>query len=127
MRPVAEPALAKATSAKAPSPKPTLTKLALAALLLVTLGATAQAAAFDALKADLAECLRFERGGAQRQAPAASRTVFAIQRCGEEMARLDRADGRRLRGDHGLSPSSRSVLDSVFGSEGRGRPSSRPR
>lgn len=100
---------------------------ALAVLLLLPLASTAQAAAFDDLKADLAACLRFEGDGAQRQGPATSRAAFAMRRCGGEMGRLDRADGRRLRGDHGLSPSTRAVLDSVFGSGGRGRAADRMR
>ena len=96
---------------------------ALAVLLLLPLASTAQAAAFDDLKADLATCLRFELDGArvQRQVPATARAGFALQRCGAEIDRLDRADGRRLRGDHGLSPSTRAVLDSVLGRGGRGR------
>jgi hypothetical protein len=84
-------------------------------LLLLVLGPEARAAAFDDLKADLATCLRFELEGARAQRAGAG---DAVRRCAVEIERLDRADPRRLRGDQGLSPSTRSVLRSVLGSGG---------
>ncbi|MEE7459462.1 hypothetical protein MPAR168_09905 [Methylorubrum populi] len=90
-----------------------------AALLLLALSTTAQAAPFDNLKADLASCLRFEMEGSRAQRPAGGGAAYALRRCADEVERLDRADGRRLRGDQGLSPSTWSVLRSVFGA-GRG-------
>lgn len=92
-----------------------------AALLSLVLVSMAEAAPFDDLKADLASCLRFETEGAaaQRERFAKGRANYALQRCAVEVARLDRADGRRLRGDQGLSPSTWSVLRSVFGSGDR--------
>ncbi len=97
-----------------------------AALLLLLLMPAAQmpaaqAAPFDNLKEDLATCLRFELEGAraQRQTAARAKAAFALQRCSVEVERLDRADGRRLRSDQGLSPSTWSVLEGVLGT-GRG-------
>lgn len=92
-----------------------------AVLMFLALVSLAEAAPFDNLKADLASCLRFEADGASsaRDRSAQSRADYALQRCAIEVERLDRADGRRLRGDQGLSPSTWSVLRSVFGSGGR--------
>lgn len=89
------------------------------ALLLLVLGPEARAAAFDDLKADLATCLRFELDGARAQRAGVGE---AVRRCAVEIERLDRADPRRLPGDRGLSPSTRSVLQSVLGSGNRRRP-----
>lgn len=86
------------------------------ALLLLALSPGARAAAFDDLKADLAACLRFELEGARAQRTGVR---LAVEKCAVEIERLDRADPRRLRGDQGLSPSTRSVLQSVLGSRGR--------
>ena len=93
------------------------------ALLLVVLTSTVQAAAFDDLKQDLSTCLRFELDGvkAQRAAPIPSKINFALDRCGAEIDRLERADGRRLRSDGGLSPSTRAVIEGVFNGSGGGR------
>lgn len=90
-------------------------------LLLLALAPEAGAAAFDDLKADLAACLRFELDGARAQRAGAG---HAVRRCAVEIERLDRADPRRLRGDHGLSPSTRSVIEGVLGSRGRAGPRS---
>ncbi len=89
------------------------------ALLCLALAPEARAAAFDDLKADLAVCLRFELDGARAQRGSAG---DAVRRCAVEIERLDRADPRRLPGDRGLSPSSRSVLQSVLGSGKRSGP-----
>jgi hypothetical protein len=96
--------------------------LARSALILVLLTSGAQAAAFDDLKGYLASCLRFEMGGAdaQRGTPLSSRVRTALDRCSDDVARLERADGRRLRGDGGLSPSTREVIQSVVGRGGGG-------
>lgn len=96
--------------------------LARTALFLVLLTPTAQAAAFDNLKDDLSTCLRFEAGDAraQRGASMAVKINFALDRCGVEIERLERADGRRLRGDGGISPSTRAVIESAFRSGGGG-------
>lgn len=107
--------------------------LARSALLFLALTAGAQAAAFDDLKGYLASCLRFEMNGdpASRGAPLSSRVRDALGRCSDDVARLERADGRRLRGDGGLSPSTREVVQSVVGRNGGGvanvryRPASR--
>lgn len=96
--------------------------LARTALFLVLLTSTAQAAAFDNLKDDLSTCLRFELDGAKAQRAAISSKInFALDRCGVEIERLERADGRRIRGDGGLSPSTRGVIESVFNGSGGGR------
>lgn len=94
--------------------------LARSVLLLVLLTSSAQAAAFDDLKGYLASCLRFEMGGtaAQRGLPLSSRVHDALDRCSDDVARLERADGRRLRGDGGLSPSTKDVIQSVVGRGG---------
>ena len=94
--------------------------LARSALLFVVLTSGAQAAAFDDLKGYLASCLRFEMSGAPtaRGAPLSSRVREALGRCSDDVARLDRADGRRLRGDGGLSPSTKDVIQSVVGRSG---------
>ncbi|AMB44328.1 MULTISPECIES: hypothetical protein [Methylobacteriaceae] len=91
--------------------------------LLVTLSAGAEAAPFDDLKDDLSACLRFEADGAkgQRSVPMTGTPGFALRRCAAEMDRLERADPRRLRSDHGLSPSTWAVIESVFGAGSRGR------
>jgi hypothetical protein len=86
------------------------------ALLFLALTTGAQAAAFDDLKGYLASCLRFEMGGGARQGvPLSNRVHGALDRCAEEVERLDRADGRRLRGDGGLSPSTKQVIEAVIG------------
>ncbi|MCJ2021097.1 MULTISPECIES: hypothetical protein [unclassified Methylobacterium] len=94
--------------------------LARSALLFVVLTSSAQAAAFDDLKGYLASCLRFEMSGAPaaRAAPLSSRIREALGRCSDDVARLERADGRRLRGDGGLSPSTKDVIQSVVGRSG---------
>ncbi|MCJ2090119.1 hypothetical protein MKK88_29665 [Methylobacterium sp. E-005] len=91
-------------------------------LLLVVLTSSADAAAFDDLKGYLASCLRFEMGGAPapRGAPLSSRVRDALNRCSDDVARLERADGRRLRGDGGLSPSTRDVIQRIVGRSGSG-------
>jgi hypothetical protein len=96
--------------------------LARSALLLVILTSSAHAAAFDDLKGYLASCLRFEMGGsaAQRGTPLSSRVHDALDRCSDDVARLERADGRRLRGDGGISPSTKEVIQSVVGRGGSG-------
>lgn len=85
------------------------------ALLLAILTSSAQAAAFDDLKGYLGSCLRFEMDGADghRSTPLGSRVRTALDRCADDVARLERADGRRLRGDGGLSPSTRAVIRDV--------------
>jgi len=91
------------------------------ALFLAVSASSAQAAPFQDLKDDLASCLRFEMGasGPQRGGPIASGSRAAVERCSVEMDRLDRADGRRLRGDGGLSPSTKEVIQGALGrSEG---------
>ena len=92
------------------------------ALLLIALTSSAHAAAFDDVKGYLASCLRFEMNGAdaQRGATPASRVRFALERCGPEFDRLERADGRRLRSDGGISPSTKAVIESVMGRSGNG-------
>ncbi|WP_244536799.1 hypothetical protein [Methylobacterium brachiatum] len=92
------------------------------ALLLTALTSGAHAAAFDDVKGYLASCLRFEMNGAdaQRGATPASRVRFALERCGPEFDRLERADGRRLRSDGGISPSTKAVIESVMGLSGNG-------
>ncbi len=97
--------------------------LARSASFLVLLASSAQAAPFDNLKSDLSTCLRFELDGARshREVPATHKAEFAIQRCEVEIDRLDRADPRRIRSDHGLSPSTWSVIEGVFGRGNRGR------
>ncbi|BAU92475.1 hypothetical protein MPPM_3870 [Methylorubrum populi] len=98
-----------------------------ATLLLLALSSTSEAAPFDNLKADLASCLRFEMEGSRGRGQARGGAEYALQRCAYEVERLDRADGRRLRGDQGLSPSTWSVLRSVFGAGNRGGTSRRDR
>ena len=90
------------------------------ALLFVVLASSAQAAAFDDLKGSLASCLRFEMSGASapRGMPLSSKVHEALDRCSDDVARLERADGRRLRGDGGLSPSTKHVIQSVVGRGG---------
>jgi len=92
------------------------------ALLVLALTSSAQAAAFDDLKGYLASCLRFEMGGgdAQRGLPLSSKVRYALDRCADDVARLERADGRRLRGDGGISPSTKAVIQSVVGRSGSG-------
>ncbi|MEE7448482.1 hypothetical protein MRF4_11955 [Methylobacterium radiotolerans] len=94
--------------------------LARSALLFVVLTSGAQAAAFDDLKGYLASCLRFEMGGAQARGggPLSSKVRSALDRCSDDVARLERADGRRLRGDGGISPSTKEVIRSIVGSGG---------
>ncbi|MBA9071317.1 hypothetical protein FHR71_005097 [Methylobacterium sp. RAS18] len=46
---------------------------------------------------------------------------LALRKCAGERDRLERADPRRLRSDHGLSPSTWAVIESVFGAGSRGR------
>ena len=96
--------------------------LARSALLLLVLTSSAHAAAFDDLKGYLASCLRFEMGGAdaQRGLPLSSRIRHALDRCADDVARLERADGRRLREDGGISPSTKAVIQSVVGRSGSG-------
>ena len=91
--------------------------LARSALMFVILTSGAQAAAFDDLKGYLASCLRFEMGGSavQRGTPLSSRVHDALDRCSDDVARLERADGRRLRGDGGISPSTKQVIENVVG------------
>jgi hypothetical protein len=90
------------------------------ALLLVVLTSGAQAAAFDDVKGYLTSCLRFEMSGAGARSGAtpASTVRFALERCGPEFDRLERADGRRLRSDGGISPSTKAVIESVMGRTG---------
>jgi hypothetical protein len=96
--------------------------LARSALVFVLLTSGAQAAAFDDLKGYLASCLRFEMSGApaQRSLPLSARVRDALDRCADDVARLERADGRRLRGDGGISPSTKAVIQSVLGRGGGG-------
>ncbi|XYD08964.1 hypothetical protein R1A27_29185 [Methylobacterium sp. NMS12] len=91
--------------------------LARSALMFIVLTSAAQAAAFDDLKGYLASCLRFEMGGApaERGGPLSSKVRHALDRCSDDVARLERADGRRLRGDGGISPSTKEVIRSVVG------------
>ncbi|MGU3469476.1 hypothetical protein ACLBXO_32120, partial [Methylobacterium sp. C33D] len=79
--------------------------LARSALMLILLTSGAQAVAFDDLKGYLASCLRFEMGGAQpeRGGPLSAKVRRALDRCSDDVARLERADGRRLRGVGGVS------------------------
>ena len=92
------------------------------ALLFVALTSGAHAAAFDDVKGYLASCLRFEMKGAeaQRGVNPASKIRPALERCGPEFDRVERADGRRLRGDGGISPSTKEVIQSVVGRSGNG-------
>ena len=98
-----------------------------AAALLIPLvlasSAGVEAAPFDDLKDDLSACLRFELDATkgQRPIPMTAKAGLALQKCTGEMDRLERADPRRLRSDHGLSPSTWTVLESVFGAGSRGR------
>ncbi|MDP4026998.1 hypothetical protein Q8W71_30885 [Methylobacterium sp. NEAU 140] len=96
--------------------------LARSALIFIILTSSAHAAAFDDLKGYLASCLRFEMDGAnaQRGMPLASKVRFALDRCSEEVARLERADGRRLRSDGGISPSTKAVIQGVLSRSGSG-------
>lgn len=91
-------------------------------LLLVLFSAPAHAAAFDDVKGYLASCLRFEMNGAgpQRGATPASKVRSALERCGPEFDRVERADGRRLRSDGGISPSTKAVIQGVMGWGGNG-------
>jgi hypothetical protein len=86
-----------------------------AALVFVALTSGAHAAAFDDLKGYLASCLRFEMNGTSvpRGVAASTRVRYALDRCSDEVARLDRADGRRLRADGGISPSTKEVIGAV--------------
>ncbi|QGY03788.1 hypothetical protein MMSR116_19235 [Methylobacterium mesophilicum SR1.6/6] len=95
--------------------------LARSVLVFVLLTSGAQAA-FDDLKGYLASCLRFEMSGApaQRSLPLSARVRDALDRCADDVARLERADGRRLRGDGGISPSTKAVIQSVVGHSGSG-------
>ena len=92
------------------------------AVISVALTSGAQAAAFDDLKGYLASCLRFEMNGpaVQGKAPASVRVREALDRCSEDVARLEQADGRRLRSDGGISPSTKEVIRSVVAHSGRG-------
>ncbi|MCJ2014757.1 hypothetical protein [Methylobacterium sp. J-076] len=92
------------------------------ALISVALASGAQAAAFDDLKGHLASCLRFEMAGspAQRGVPASLRVRDALDRCSDDVARLERADGRRLRSDGGISPSTKEVIQGVVSRSGGG-------
>ncbi|GAB6972757.1 hypothetical protein JCM16408A_35070 [Methylobacterium phyllosphaerae] len=94
--------------------------LARSALLFIVMTTGAQAAAFDDLKGYLASCLRFEMSGAgaHRGGPLASKVRDALDRCSDDVARFERADGRRLRGDGGISPSTKEVIRSVVGGGG---------
>ena len=95
--------------------------LARSALLFVVLTSSAQAAAFDDLKGYLTSCLRFEMSGtAVRNLPLSARVRDALNRCSDDVARLERADGRRLRADGGISPSTKQVIQSVVGRGGNG-------
>jgi hypothetical protein len=96
--------------------------LARSAVLLVLLTSGAHAAAFDDLKGYLASCLRFEMSGpgARQGGPLSARVHDALDRCSDDVARLERADGRRLRGDGGISPSTKAVIQSVVAGAGRG-------
>lgn len=96
--------------------------LARSALLFALLTSSAHAAAFDDLKGYLASCLRFEMDGsaARRGTPLSSRVHDALDRCADDVARLERADGRRLRADGGISPSTKAVIQSVVGRGGGG-------
>ena len=57
---------------------------------------------------------------AQRGGPPSARVRHALDRCADDVARLERADGRRLRGDGGISPSTKAVILSVMGRNGSG-------
>ncbi len=96
--------------------------LARSALLFVALTTSANAAAFDDLKGYLASCLRFEMKGApaQRSAALSSKMRYALDRCADDVARLDRADGRRVRADGGISPSTKEVIRGVAQGSGGG-------
>ncbi|WP_457104315.1 hypothetical protein [Methylobacterium sp. P5_C11] len=96
--------------------------LARSAVLFLILTSGAQAAAFDDLKGYLASCLRFEMGGApmQRREPLTAKVREALNRCSDDVARLERADGRRLRGDGGISPSTKEVIEHVVAGSGGG-------
>ncbi len=85
------------------------------ALISLAMASSAQAAAFDDLKGYLASCLRFEMNdpSSPRRVPNSVRVRDALDRCSDDVARLDRADGRRLRGDGGISPSTKEVIRSV--------------
>ncbi|WP_449411705.1 hypothetical protein [Methylobacterium komagatae] len=91
--------------------------LALVMLTSSALVSGAQAAAFDDLKGYLASCLRFEMKGpgVPRGGPASAKVRYALDRCSDDVARLERADGRRLREDGGISPSTKEVIRSVMG------------
>jgi hypothetical protein len=80
----------------------------------------AQAAAFDDLKGYLASCLRFEMSdpAAPRGVPQSAKVHRALDRCSDDVDRLERADGRRLRGDGGISPSTKAVIQGVLGRGG---------
>ena len=93
-----------------------------AALVFVALTSGAHAAAFDDLKGYLASCLRFEMNGPAlgRNLPMSTRIRGALDRCSDDVARLERADGRRLRGDGGISPSTKAVIQDVVGRSGTG-------
>ncbi|GJE37099.1 hypothetical protein KHHGKMAE_1155 [Methylobacterium persicinum] len=96
--------------------------LARVALISIALASGAQAAAFDDLKGHLASCLRFEMNDspARRGVPASVRVHDALDRCADDVARLERADGRRLRGDGGISPSTKEVILRVVSRSGNG-------
>ena len=91
--------------------------------VLLAFTASGEAAPFDNLKEDLSACLRFEADAAMgpRPVPMSGKAEFALRKCASEMDRLERADPRRLRSDHGLSPSTWAVIESVFGAGSRGR------
>lgn len=90
------------------------------ALLFVVLASAAQAAPFDDVKDNLASCLRFEMNGsgARGEPTRAEQVRFALERCGPEYDRLERADPRRIRSDGGISPSTKAVIASVVGRGG---------
>ncbi len=46
---------------------------------------------------------------------------LTIRKCAGERDWLERADPRRLRSGHGLSPSAWAVIESMFGAGSRGR------
>ncbi|SFM56012.1 hypothetical protein [Methylobacterium pseudosasicola] len=91
-------------------------------LLFVVVTSSAHAAAFDDVKGYLASCLQFEMNGAgpQRGATPAAKVRRALERCGPEFDRVERADGRRLRGDGGISPSTKEVIQRVVSRSGSG-------
>lgn len=92
------------------------------AVITLAMASNAQAAAFDDLKGYLGSCLQFEMDGSAAQAgvPTQVRMRDALDRCSDDVARLERADGRRLRGDGGLSPSTKEVIRAVVARSAEG-------